>query len=423
MKKAQKLLEKYRNGQCTPEELALFRQWFHFLGEDKPSTLSETDLLDAKLRFEGNMKHVLNKKHSLWLNMAAAAAILAVFGFSAYFLITNHTNYYETQLATHDNYIVPGGNKAILTLANGKKITLDDVTNGRLIEESGVKITKTANGQLEYEVMTISAQHNEHAPGQPDKSEMAYNIIETPRGGQYKIILPDSSSVWLNSASSLRYPTRFVGNERRVVLKGEAYFEIRRQAEDIQILAKGNGKVPTTNNPPVVGHGQQRATKFIVQTATQEVEVLGTHFNINAYEDEPVVRTTLLEGSVRVWQLATEGSDRSISHVMPNSLLIKPHQQSILSSSGISLVKADIEEAVAWKEGMFRFNDESLESIMRKISRWYDVEVKYADPEVKNLPFNGIITHFSKVSKVLDMLERTKQVHFKINGRTIIASK
>lgn len=267
-------------------------------------------------------------------------------------------------------HISIGKNAAILTLADGRKIDLLKAENGRLTEESGVAIRKTAYGKLVYEVKEVSTRVN---------NEKYLNTISTPKGGQYQVILPDETIVWLNAASSIRFPAGFTNlKQRKVQLSGEAYFEV---AKDKQ-------------HP------------FIVETGQQEVEVLGTHFNLNAYGDEQNVKTTLLEGSVRV----LSGKDL---------VVLKPGQQSLLHNHTLDVANADTEEAVAWKNGYFKFNSEPLPSIMRKLSRWYDVEVVY-EGKPGNDRFGGTISRYKNLADVLEMLESTKLVKFKVEGRKII---
>jgi len=235
------------------------------------------------------------------------------------------------------NYIEPGGDKAFLTLENGVKIALNDMGSGTIVNQSGIKITKTQDGQLIYEIVDADE----------GSEEISFNTIETPKGGQYQLILPDKSHVWLNAASSLRYPTRFNGKERRVELKGEAYFEIARNEDK----------------------------PFKVETHNQVVEVLGTHFNINSYEDEPETRTTLVEGLVKV--------SKRFSN---ESTLLAPGEQTILSPGGLNKVQnANLDEATAWKNMLFQFENVEIDVLMRQISRWYDVAIEYegAVPQVR----------------------------------------
>ncbi|GGH16329.1 FecR family protein [Pedobacter zeae] len=309
-------------------------------------------------------KRVLMKS----LKWAAAAVVFIVFSVTAYISLQKKK---EHVFATD---VAPGKNKAILTLADGKKISLSDALTGDVAKEAGFSITKTADGQLVYNI---------------DESESVddtrVNTIATPNGGEWQIRLPDGTKVWLNAASSMQYGLNIgKAKQRMVKLDGEAYFEV----------AKDN------------------ARPFIVETDKQLVEVLGTHFNINSYHDEIVTKTTLLEGSVRVLHKSTNETE-----------ILKPGDQSIVSASGIDVKEADVDEAIAWKEGYFKFNNEKHASILRKLARWYNVEVEYADPQAKNVIYYGTVSRFEKISKVLTKLEQTGQVRFDIKGNKIIVHK
>lgn len=300
---------------------------------------------------------------------AAAAVVLIAFSFTAYISLSKKKEHvFVTDVA-------PGGNKAILTLADGKKISLSDAANGDLIEQAGISISKTANGQLVY--------HIEKSAGAIDDTKV--NTISTPNGGEWEIRLPDGSVVWLNAASSLQYPLNIAtSKQRRVELTGEAYFEV----------------------------AKDKAHPFIVKTVKQELEVLGTHFNINSYINENVTRTTLLEGSVRISDLNSSDTQ-----------LLKPGEQSVLSDKGIEVKKVNTDEAVAWKNGYFMFDNEKQESILRKIARWYNVEIEYADPAAKEVMYYGTVSRFEKISKVLRKFEQTGEVRFDIKGNKVIVYK
>ena len=314
------------------------------------------------------------RKNILWKPIVAAASIFIVAALSLY-LYTNSTQNKPVRPVSHASHIKPGDNKAYLTLANGKKIVLSDAKNGTLVAQNGIQITKTTDGQLVY---TVTGNNN--------STSSDYNTIETPKGGQYQVRLPDGTNVWLNAASSLRYPSAFKGSERKVELSGEAYFEVAK-----------NKKMP-----------------FRVISNTQTVEVLGTHFNVNSYLDEADTKTTLLEGSVRV--------KRNNS---TTAVVIRPGQQASVKQNvndKINVAEADMEEVMAWKNNYFRFNNENIESVMRKISRWYNVDVEYKGA-ISDEEFNGTISRSKNIVQVLEMLEGTKSIHFKIEGRRIVVMK
>lgn len=370
-KQAEELLARFRTGDITDQEAEMLRYWLHHHNEKGLSGLSEKDLLQADDAMWNAIKP--NPQLSWRRRLApalAAASVIVIISAGLYFFNTETKNVSLAQIASTE-MIKPGGNNAVLTLSNGKRIVLNDAANGQLAKESGIVITKTADGQLVY---TISGG------GVANQDQQLVNTIETPKGGQYQVNLPDGTKVWLNAVSSLRFPAKFSGRERKVELSGEGYFEVAH-----------NSQMP-----------------FKVKTAHQEVEVLGTHFNVNSYADDAETMTTLLEGAVRI---LTENAGKAV---------LKPGQQSVLGKNKMVVETADIEAAVAWKNGEFRFNDEKLESIMHKVARWYNVEVIYQNEQLKTASFGGVITRFAKVSELLKMLELTKEVKFKIEGNTIV---
>jgi len=324
---------------------------------------------------------------SLWPRIISVAAAVILCICAAAFFYTYSPQKGNAISKTIPADIAPGGNKAVLTLADGSKISLTDATNGTLAKQSGISVTKTADGQITYIIAADQATSDGIAP----TPEAAMNTISTPKGGRYNVVLPDGSRIWLNAASSVRYPVKFNAAERRVVLSGEAYFEVN----PARALTSGQKRIP-----------------FIVETGDQEVEVLGTHFNINGYTDEPLMKTTLLEGKVRVRKNSTTGT------------ILSPGQQAqaLPGQNSIRVVTADIKAEMAWKHNQFFFEDEPIETIMRQISRWYDVDIVYKD-NLKGKTVWGSVTRFSNISKVLNILELTGNVHFKIEGRQVIVMK
>ena len=362
-------------------------------------------ILDAPVY---GMEEVSSKKpiFKLWLRIAAAAAILLVVGLGVFFYTQRHL---EGSEATRDllaNDIKPGGNKAYLILSNGKRVSLTDAANGELAKEAGVEITKTADGQVIYTARSapLSPQGGSLPGGARGSDGIKYsnalNTIETPRGGQYQIRLPDGSKVWLNAASRLIYPVSFIGRGQRVVeLSGEAYFEI----------------------------SKNKLQPFVVKSKNQEVTVLGTHFNVNSYTDEPGTKTTLLEGSVSVRHLEGSTATRDLSYRRDDArgrdgVLLKPGEQATLANNQIKVTQVNTELAVAWKNNQFMFESERIENIMRMIARWYNVDIVYVGPTPTD-KFGGAISKFQNVSKVLQILEVTGSVHFKIEGKIIYVSK
>lgn len=292
----------------------------------------------------------------LWKRITIAAAMLIIMGAGMYYYIDRRSVTIQ-DLAVND--IKAGGNKAYLTLANGKQIVLSDVKDGEVAEEAGITITKTANGQLLYEI--------EENPAGKDVEEILYNTISTPAGGQYEVVLPDGTHVWLNAASTLKYATSIARlKERRVELSGEAYFEVSK-------LNYGGVKKP-----------------FIVKSDGQEVEVLGTHFNISSYNQEGRTVTTLLEGSVKVRRQG----------VFEETIL--PGEQALVEK-GLRVTKVDTSTAVAWKNGLFKFENASIYTVMNQFSRWYNFEVQYEGKAPGN-KFNGEIYRSLNASKALKIL-------------------
>jgi transmembrane sensor len=368
------ILERYRAGKSTPEDMAFLESWYLSHNQTSPYLMNDEERIeDTDLVWELiQPEQVSPKKIKLWYRVAAAAAILIFFSIGGYILI-KHKNQVQINAIVR-NDIVPGTSKATLTLADGDKITLgDDAITGQLADQAGVIITKKTKGELIYTARAVN------------KAQLSkqFNQLETSRGEQYQVVLPDGSHVWLNAASSLRYPVAFSGKERVVELMGEAYFEV----------------------------AHNKAMPFKVKTRQQEVEVLGTHFNVSAYNDEKITATTLMEGSVKVTSVADH-----------KNTIIKPGQQSTIDSQGMQVREVDTDEALAWKNGYFLFNNENLGSIMRKISRWYNVEVVYQNDAVKSMVFSGTVSKYKNVSQVIRTLELTNEVHFKIDNNRIIVS-
>lgn len=364
------LIQKYLNGQCSQEEKALVESWLIAeLRQDAP-TLTKEEILASDLRMQESMQRYLDagsvKRLSLWPRYAAAVAVLLILG-AGIFWFNTKTDNGDPQSIQASTDVLPGRQGATLTLANGKKIRLSDAVNGQLASEAGVVVTKSADGQLLYEVKD---------PGQ-DRNKV--NVLSTSKGETYQVKLSDGSIVWLNSASSLEYHSSFAGSKERVVkLTGEAFFEV----------------------------AKDKSRPFIVQAGDQQVQVLGTQFNVNSYKDEPAIATTLVEGSVKV------SSDNG-------QCLIKPGQQVINDGVSMSLQKIDATLVTDWKDGDFNLDEVELKTALRKIARWYDVEVVY-DPAIPNdIRVVGLISRKRKLSSVLEVIHSSAQVNFKIDGRKI----
>jgi len=300
-----------------------------------------------------------NRRSNVFLSWKAAAVFTAIVSAAAlfFYLKPPGAQKVKNDIAKQDyRDIGPGGSKAVLTLADGSQIALDSIVTGDQVYRVAADKPLTQNEQP------------------------VYNTISTPLRGQYQLVLADGSRVWLNAGSSIKFPLAFTDSERSVEVKGELYFEVM----------------------------QDKKRPFKVYSGQQQLEVLGTHFNVNAYDDEEEIKTTLLEGAVKV-------SSGNISRIL------KPGQQSRLSgrTGEMNVVKVDLEEAISWKNGYFIFDNEDIHSVMRKISRWYGVEVVYANEHISE-NFGGTVSKFENVSQVLKILEATGTIHFKIEGRRII---
>jgi transmembrane sensor len=372
-KDIQKMIEKYVEGTATAEEAAFVESYYAYQEQNEVPELSIPDQESLGKETFGNITHQLNAapknrtRTVAFLRVASIAAVLLIATATAYIFFEKEPRNKKTgEVASNKPIdIAPGSNTAILTLADGSTITLDDKADGKLKELPGLVITKTHRGELVYTVL-----------GQPgDKAGLTNNTVTTPRGGQYQIYLPDGTHVWLNAASVLTYPQSFAGKTRRVKLEGEGYFEV-------------------TKN---------KAMPFHVITGTQDVEVTGTHFNINGYMDDHTINTTLLEGSITV-------------HHEHRSQKIIPGQQTILTTdpSAIKVQVVDTEEVVAWKNGIFEFNNSSLRQIMSQLERWYDIKVDYSSLPAKR--YNGMVPRSANLSQVLKMLEVTGNIKFKIEN-------
>ncbi|ACT92628.1 FecR family protein [Dyadobacter fermentans] len=310
----------------------------------------------------------------MWLFKLAAASVVLFLVYGGYRWLNRAKPVPQVAVlqSVYGDDAPAGGNKASLTLADGRTYDLNTITEGNLAVQPGTTIDKS-KGEVIYE-------------NTANGGAVAYNVLKTPLGGQYKIVLPDGSRAWLNAGSSLKYPTAFQGNRRDVEMTGEVYFEIE----------------PDKSRPFLVRVADKNA-----KGKDMEITVLGTHFNISSYGDEPTMQTTLLEGSVRVEKDAV-------------TKVLTPGQQARVATgekSDIAVKTVDTESVVAWKEGRFEFNG-NIREIMRQISRWYDLDVKY-EGDVEKKSFAGTISRKNNVSEVLKMLEMTGGIQFRIDDRKI----
>lgn len=373
------LLDKYKKGICTPQEKAVVENWYNQQSELATDHLDVPDydqtrdeiwnaLLAGRVKPLDKNKPAGKIKRS-YLSIAASFLLLVSTGL---FFLMYMKPAQSAKAPEQASTVKPGGNRAYLTLSNGKRIVLNDTSKGTLAVNAGVKITKTAGGQIACEVV----------PGKA-ADPLKYNTLEAPRGGQYQITLVDGTRVWLNAASTLKYPSQFAGKERKIELTGEAYFEV----------------------------AKSKTKPFVVVSKDQVVQVLGTHFNINTYEDEASIKTTLVEGSVKVF--------RKTNNISGEFRILKAGQQSVLKAETFHVKEVDTEEVIAWKNGYFTFENDNLEMIMRKLERWYDVEVDYKGRTSDKVKVMGSISRNTELPELLKMLESTDKFKFKTEGRRI----
>jgi transmembrane sensor len=417
------LIDKYLSQTATPAEQRLLEEYYAHLAAKGPTDLPQED--EDAIRAEILKKIALGEKRGrgrlipmrygkrAWIAAAFAGALLLCTGgwFLMHYKGQNRAVIAKAPSSSLPDDIAPGGNKAVLTLGDGTRIVLDTAKNGAVTAQGNMQVVKLNDGQLAYNAAGANSEAN--AGGNPNggnsvagggdsrhgradgqvnpggRNVIVYNTLTTPRGGQYKITLSDGSKVWLNAASSLRYPSAFAGKERTVEITGEAYFEVA----------------------PLTPEGGHEKMPFIVKVGDAEVQVLGTHFNVMAYDDEANIKTTLLEGAVKV----RKGDA---------ALLLRPGQQASLhpgGGDGIKLVSdVDADEILAWKNNLFSFNNDDIQTVMRQIARWYAVDVRYEGKVTQH--FNGNISREVNVSKLFKMLELTGTVHFRIEDNSILVS-
>ncbi|SEW54089.1 FecR family protein [Chitinophaga arvensicola] len=365
------LIHRYLKGQASPEEAGALHDWYNSFDDSEVELPLEPgeDRRQLEQRLLNRLRPVMQParvRRTPWWRYAAAAALLILVTVSG---IIGWQHRYPSPgkkiIATHTpaKDKAPANQKAMLTLADGSTITLDDAANGALGKQGGAKIIKKEKGQLAYQADNTAG-------------EVVYNTLTVPRGGQYQLVLPDGTKVWLNSATSLRYPTAFRGTERKVILQGQAFFDIAT-----------NAKQP-----------------FKVQANEMEVLALGTRFDMMAYADEPTINATLIDGKIKV-----------------QDKILRPGQQAVLALSRHQLTvrDADVNKIMAWKNGLFVFNNTDLPTILREVARWYDVEIVYQAAPGKEL-YGGGISRNLNLSAVLDVLEKNGINHFKTEGNKIV---
>lgn len=383
MDRIHQLFNKYKNNACTPDEVQELLAYFKHADAEEllkghiESALNQQPAEDDELQndidevYNNLQQHIFNKKagrnRSRYIKLAAAC-LIACIAFGGYLVVRKQRAVRQIALnQKHD--LLPGTDKAILTIANGQKIDLSDAGDGKLTTQGSIAVNKTKDGRIVYE----------HAAKNAGSAQLIYNTMTTPRGGQHQLTLSDGTVVWLDAASSITFPVVFSGNERAVAITGQAYFEVAHNA----------------------------AKPFKVSANGQTVQVLGTHFNINAYTDEPEMKTTLLEGSIKI---SKDG----------NTEMLVPGQQAVIAANKKTIIvkAADTEEAIAWHMGLFKFNNASIQMVMRQLSRWYDVDISY-EGNIPDRRFSGEIYRNVNASKIAEILSY-KKIHFRIDGRRII---
>lgn len=380
MERLSVLFEKYLANQLTEDE---FREFWQLLDEEgrltqlspqlqtlweqQPAYTLPDEEWDAKMKLLRRQAVNPKKKISLWRYAAAACLLLAL---GSYWFFTGQQQAAVNIAGVHQAKAeaIPGHSGAVLTLSNGRKITLDEAGNGRLAQDADVNIIKK-DGEVVYA---------------GNASETVYNSISTDKGRQWQLKLPDGTKVWLNSVSSIRYPISFTGKERLVEISGEAYFEVVHN--DVQ--------------------------PFRIKVGNRIIEDVGTSFNVNAYEDEPVLKTTMVEGVVKMYAAGQPGA--FVTLTKGQQLAIRPTGETRIQDD------ADVEEVLSWKNGLFSFNHTSLENIMRQISRWYDLDVVYHG-KVGKETFSGMVSRNSNLSQVLKIMEQAS-IGFRMEGKKLIVT-
>ncbi|WP_316787946.1 FecR family protein [Pedobacter frigoris] len=382
LKEIKTLIEKYNRNEVSEEERDLVIEWYDRIEGNAPE-FADGEFDAITLEVYRNLQHYKSgnneqvKRVRLWPRIAAVAAAVALIVLGVYFFNYRSDRHLDDRrdLLISANDIAPGKNGATLTLTNGKQIKLNDVVKGEIAGQAGVSIVKTANGQVMYQFLKGYERK--------DQLHGVSNTLSTGKGETYIVILPDGTKVWLNAVSSLKFDPQLHSHGRVVKLTGEAYFEV----------------------------AKDKKRPFIVISEGQQLEVLGTHFNVNTYGDEHNgTVTSLLEGSVKV--TGKEGSR-----------VLKPGERGVNTIKGVLLLRGDAQDDIDWKEGRFVFDNEPLEQIMAKVSRWYDVEIVDDRKSPKPVTFKGSFSRYEHVSKVLSKLEFAGDVKFKIEGRKITITK
>lgn len=360
------LFKKYDAGTLSDREKRLLEAWYNQYATENRGRLDHEEL-EKRLKSVANkipVHYQREKIQTVYYRIAIAASILIAISIS----IWSYYHRAETESQIAQNKILPGGNKAVLTLSDGQKINLSETQAGIILKDDIIY----------YEDGSTVSDPEEQ------KEQIAFLELTTPPGGTYQITLADGTKVWLNASTTLKYPSQFSDQAREVYITGEGYFEV----------------MPDANKP------------FKVSSRGQDVEVIGTAFNVSAYEGEPEVKTTLVEGTVKIVNSESGTTNR-----------LHPGEQSTIVNGNTHIAPVDVSAYTAWKDGLFRYNDQSLEAILRNVSRWYQVEIVYKNDSLKEERFVGMVSRYDDISIVLGILEEVGNASFTIEGHTVIVDK
>ncbi|MCD2423679.1 FecR domain-containing protein [Niabella pedocola] len=377
----QQLAKKVLAGKASEEERLFLEEYYNVFekqaGIEQELTREELESLQQSVRERIHHRMDVYEMHHRpvfrsWRRLSVAASFLLMAGITLWWVFRKQPDAGVAQQGPVITDVLPGGNKATLTLDDGSTIVLDEMKKDSLVQQGSMQVSKSADGLLIYSV----AAHPASAEA------VVYNTVTTPRGGQYRVALPDGTRVWLNAASSIRFPTRFIQDQRNVSIAGEVYFEVAHK--------------PTQ--------------PFVVTTGTTTVQVLGTHFNIKAYPDEGIMKTTLAEGSVKIVHAG-------------KTAVLKPSEQLQAGGALFKVVPhVDVDAELAWKNGMFYFKNDDIEAVMKQVQRWYNIDVQY-NGAIPAKQFTGTIPRSVTLSELMEMLSFYDDMKCIIKGNTIIIQR
>ncbi len=385
-KKANRLLDDYTEGKATPEARSFMDAWYNRAVDEQPPVDALHDWAGAKATIWQRIAPRASKRVARWPYVAAAAVLALAIG--VWIAISQQ----QSAVSLAASEILPGGNRATLTLADGRVINLDEAQTGITVSDEDISYDDGSS---------LNVMAGEAEPSLPNPGDaLAMLSLTTPRGGTYQITLPDGSKVWLNANSTLKYPSRFLGDSREVFLEGEAFFEIRPQVRNVET---------------------HDYASFNVQTANQVVKVLGTQFNLSAYPDEAETRTTLVEGKVTVTSDTQQGSTQTgltTNGLRLTTKILSPGEQAIMSEAAIRTSQVDVTQYTAWKDGFFNFNGKTLQEAMKQLARWYDIEVDYEGGVPDNVTLRGKMERNLSLQTTLEILQRLN-LKYRVEGRRL----